>query len=97
MSAIKDLPEERIGIYSGESRSGVMHQGLFQRLAREEIKQMVCRGELCLIIGTDAASEGLNLQRLGTLINLDLPWNPTRLEQRKGLFFGFHFWFINSS
>jgi hypothetical protein len=26
----------------------------------------------------------LNLQRLGTLINLDLPWNPTRLEQRKG-------------
>lgn len=28
--------------------------------------------------------EGLNLQRLGTLINIDLPWNPTRLEQRKG-------------
>jgi hypothetical protein len=39
---------------------------------------------LRLLLGTDAASEGLNLQRLGTLINLDLPWNPTRLEQRKG-------------
>ncbi|MDR1961650.1 MAG: helicase SNF2, partial [Gracilibacteraceae bacterium] len=26
----------------------------------------------------------LNLQALGTLINIDLPWNPTRLEQRKG-------------
>ena len=37
-----------------------------------------------LLLGTDAASEGLNLQRLSTLINLDLPWNPTRLEQRKG-------------
>jgi SNF2 family DNA or RNA helicase len=36
------------------------------------------------LLGTDAASEGLNLQRLGTLINIDLPWNPTRLEQRKG-------------
>ena len=36
------------------------------------------------MLGTDAASEGLNLQRLATLINLDLPWNPTRLEQRKG-------------
>ena len=35
-------------------------------------------------MGTDAASEGLNLQTLGTLINFDLPWNPTRLEQRKG-------------
>jgi hypothetical protein len=37
-----------------------------------------------LMLGTDAASEGLNLQRLARLINLDLPWNPTRLEQRKG-------------
>ena len=36
------------------------------------------------MIGTDAASTGLNLQRLGCLINLDLPWNPTLLEQRKG-------------
>ncbi len=80
----EDLTEEKIGIYSGSSRSGVMHKGLFKRMAREEIKQMVRRGELRLIIGTDAASEGLNLQRLGTLINLDLPWNPTRLEQRKG-------------
>ena len=41
-------------------------------------------GDLKLLLGTDAASEGLNLQRLGTLINIDLPWNPTRLEQRKG-------------
>jgi superfamily II DNA/RNA helicase len=32
---------------------------------------------LKLLIGTDAASTGLNLQRLGCLINLDLPWNPT--------------------
>ena len=44
---------------------------------------MVRRGEIRLMLGTDAASEGLNLQSLGTLIN-DLPWNPTRLEQRKG-------------
>jgi hypothetical protein len=80
----EDLTEEKIGIYSGESRSGVMYQGILKRMAREEIKQMVRRGELRLIIGTDAASEGLNLQKLGTLINLDLPWNPTRLEQRKG-------------
>jgi superfamily II DNA/RNA helicase len=45
---------------------------------------MVRTGEIRLLAGTDAASEGLNLQRLGTLINVDLPWNPTRLEQRKG-------------
>jgi superfamily II DNA/RNA helicase len=37
-----------------------------------------------LVIATDAACEGLNLQTLGTRINIDLPWNPSRLEQRIG-------------
>ena len=57
---------------------------MFRRESREELKRLVRTGELRLILGTDAASEGLNLQSLGTLMNLDLPWNPTRLEQRKG-------------
>ena len=79
-----DLPQEVIGIYAGGQHSGVMEEGGFRPIPREELKQMVRRGDLRLLLGTDAASEGLNLQRLGTLINLDLPWNPTRLEQRKG-------------
>ncbi|MFH1897718.1 MAG: helicase-related protein [Candidatus Desantisbacteria bacterium] len=45
---------------------------------------MVKSRKIKILVGTNAASEGLNLQTLGTLINLDLPWNPTRLEQRKG-------------
>jgi superfamily II DNA/RNA helicase len=36
------------------------------------------------MVATDAACEGLNLQTLGALINVDLPWNPTKLEQRIG-------------
>jgi hypothetical protein len=80
----QDMPQECTGIYAGGQRSGVMVQGVFTPERRDELKQMVQRGELRLLLGTDAASEGLNLQRLGTLINLDLPWNPTRLEQRKG-------------
>ncbi len=40
--------------------------------------------ELRLLVATDAACEGLNLQTLGSLINVDLPWNPARLEQRLG-------------
>jgi hypothetical protein len=79
-----DFSKEAIGIYAGGQHSGVMEEGGFRPLSREELKQMVRRGDLRLLLGTDAASEGLNLQRLGTLINLDLPWNPTRLEQRKG-------------
>ena len=80
----QEIPEEPIGIYAGSGRSAIIKGGVLQREEREELKKMVRRGELRLILGTDAASEGLNLQRLGTLINLDLPWNPTRLEQRKG-------------
>jgi hypothetical protein len=73
-----------IGLYAGSNRSGVWRDSRFQRCERETLKTRVRAGELKLLLGTDAASEGLNLQRLGTLINIDLPWNPTRLEQRKG-------------
>lgn len=73
-----------IGLYAGSNRSGFWRERRFQRCDREMLKKRVRSGELKLILGTDAASEGLNLQKLGTLINIDLPWNPTRLEQRKG-------------
>ena len=73
-----------IGLYAGSHRSGFWRQGVFQRCDRNDLKGRVRSGDLRLLLGTDAASEGLNLQRLGTLINIDLPWNPTRLEQRKG-------------
>ncbi|EGV16684.1 helicase-related protein [Thiocapsa marina] len=79
-----EIPEEEIGIYAGARRSGIMHNGVFTGAARELIKERVRTGKIRVLIGTDVASEGLNLQRLGTLINLDLPWNPSRLEQRKG-------------
>lgn len=79
-----DFTDEKIGIYAGSGRSGIIENGVFKRASREEIKALVSKGTIRLLLGTDAASEGLNLQTLGTLINLDLPWNPTRLEQRKG-------------
>ncbi len=79
-----DLPDEPIAFYSGPSNSGIMRSKNWIPKSRDELKQMVMKGEIRLMLGTDAASEGINLQRLATLINLDLPWNPTRLEQRKG-------------
>ncbi len=81
----RDLPnQEVIGIYAGGQKSGHICNGEYTRCDRNVLKKMVQSGEIRLILGTDAASEGLNLQKLGSLINLDLPWNPTRLEQRKG-------------
>jgi hypothetical protein len=78
------IPEETMGIYAGGQKSCTVLGGAFTGASRERLKEMVRKGEVRLLLGTDAANEGLNLQRLGTLINLDLPWNPTRLEQRKG-------------
>ena len=40
--------------------------------------------EVQMLIATDAAGEGINLQRAHLMVNYDLPWNPNRLEQRFG-------------
>lgn len=73
-----------IGLYAGGDKSGIYLNGNFRKCTKDELKAMVRDGKLKVLAGTDAASEGLNLQTLSTLINVDLPWNPTRLEQRKG-------------
>ena len=80
----RDIKGEIIGIYAGGDKSGIIQDGVYTKKTKEEIKAMVKQYEIKILLGTDAASEGLNLQTLGSLINLDLPWNPTRLEQRKG-------------
>jgi len=40
--------------------------------------------EVLVLLATDAAGEGINLQRAHLMVNYDLPWNPNRLEQRFG-------------
>ena len=42
------------------------------------------RGKIDLLIATDLAYEGLNLQRAGVVVHYDIPWNPVRLDQRNG-------------
>jgi len=51
--------------------------------ARREA-QRVFRTEAKIMVATDAAGEGINLQFCRYLINWDIPWNPNRLEQRMG-------------
>jgi len=78
------LPNEVVGVYAGTGKSGLFRDGRFSTVQRDIIKAAVKSRELRLVVATDAACEGLNLQTLGTLINVDLPWNPSRLEQRLG-------------
>ncbi len=77
-------PDEAIGLYAGAGRSRLYQRGDSVAVERETLKRMVAEHQIRVMAATDAACEGLNLQTLGTLINVDLPWNPTRLEQRIG-------------
>jgi superfamily II DNA or RNA helicase len=80
----KSLAGETIGVYAGAGKSGMFRGADFASVEREDIKGAVKKRDIRLVVATDAACEGLNLQTLGTLINVDLPWNPSRLEQRLG-------------
>lgn len=76
---------EKIRSLLGNAESVVtIHGGMLRderRKVEERFKQDV---EVRILIATDAAGEGINLQRAHLMINYDLPWNPNRLEQRFG-------------
>ncbi len=76
--------EDRIRTLLGRPEAVVViHGGLGreERIAQESFTQ---DKEVEILIATDAASEGINLQRGHLMVNYDLPWNPNRLEQRFG-------------
>ncbi|MEN9226257.1 MAG: helicase-related protein [Thermostichus sp. DRC_bins_24] len=67
-------PEAVVTIHGGMGREE-------RKKAEEAFKQDVT---VQVLIATDAAGEGINLQRAHLMVNYDLPWNPNRLEQRFG-------------
>jgi len=77
--ANSERAEERIAAFTGATSQD----------RREDIKQAFNRDPaiepLRILVCTDAAREGINLQmRCADLIHIDLPWNPSRIEQRNG-------------
>jgi len=74
----------QVACYSG--RGGERYDGImWVPVTKEEIKNAFREGEeVKILLCTEAASEGLNLQTCGVLINYDMPWNPMRAEQRIG-------------
>jgi len=78
-------PSMLIGTYSGKGGQYVDPQTKgVKGVDREEVKHRFIRGEIDILICTDAAAEGLNLQTANLLVNYDLPWNPMKVEQRIG-------------
>ncbi|MRK01386.1 DEAD/DEAH box helicase [Aeromicrobium sp. S22] len=62
----------------------VIHGGV-RRTDRRQITEEFTKNRECqILLATDAAGEGLNLQAAHLMVNYDLPWNPNRIEQRFG-------------
>lgn len=59
-----------------------IHGGM--KLAERVKAEGIFRNEAQIMIATEAAGEGINLQFCNLMINYDIPWNPNRLEQRMG-------------
>ncbi|HTW72946.1 MAG TPA: DISARM system SNF2-like helicase DrmD [Acetobacteraceae bacterium] len=78
--ALSDLdPDDRIAAFTGATTSDrreALKRAFNANPAEEKLRILIC---------TDAAREGINLQaHCHDLIHIDLPWNPSRLEQRNG-------------
>jgi len=74
----------RVMCFSGRGGEVRDTDGRWRRISREEAKRRFREGNADVLLCTDAASEGLNFQFCGALINYDMPWNPMRVEQRIG-------------
>jgi SNF2 family DNA or RNA helicase len=77
--------ERRISTLLGRTQAvRIIHGGMGREdrmTAQEEFRH---NPEVQVLLATDAAGEGINLQRAHLMVNYDLPWNPNRIEQRFG-------------
>jgi superfamily II DNA or RNA helicase len=77
--------ESRITTLLGRKEAVVMIHGGMGREDRMNAQESFRHDpEVQVLLATDAAGEGINLQRAHLMVNYDLPWNPNRLEQRFG-------------
>ena len=75
----------RIGTLLGNREAVVTIHGGMGREDRLKAQEAFRHDpEVKVLLATDAAGEGINLQRAHLMVNYDLPWNPNRIEQRFG-------------
>ncbi len=76
---------ERIRALLGRDEAvATIHGGMGREERRKAQEAFTQDKGVQVLVATDAAGEGINLQRAHLMVNYDLPWNPNRLEQRFG-------------
>ena len=77
--------QQRISTLLGRPDAVVTIHGGMGREERRKIQEAFLHDpQVQVLVATDAAGEGINLQRAHLMVNYDLPWNPNRIEQRFG-------------
>ncbi len=77
--------QQRITTMLGRAEAVVLIQGGMGREERAKAQESFMHDPgVQVLLATDAAGEGINLQRAHVMVNYDLPWNPNRIEQRFG-------------
>ena len=77
--------EQRVTTLLGRKEAVVIIHGGIGREERLKVQESFRHDpEVQVLLATDAAGEGINLQRAHLMVNYDLPWNPNRIEQRFG-------------
>jgi hypothetical protein len=80
-----DYLEDRLSLLLGrDNRIEVIHGGVDRGQRRLAQVRFTQDAQSTVLLATDAAGEGVNLQVAHLMINYDIPWNPNRLEQRFG-------------
>jgi len=76
---------ERLRSWFGRPDAVEFIHGGVRREERKRVQETFTHDKDCVVlVATDAAGEGINLQRAHLVVNYDLPWNPNRIEQRFG-------------
>jgi superfamily II DNA or RNA helicase len=78
------LQDKIVGLMGKEEAVITIHGGVNRDDRRKNQDQFRQNPNVIILLATDAAGEGVNLQNANLMINYDLPWNPNRLEQRFG-------------
>jgi superfamily II DNA or RNA helicase len=78
------LAEKIRALLGDPSHVGTIHGQTPRELRRQIQESFMNDPEMLVLVATDAAGEGINLQRAHLMVNYDLPWNPNRIEQRFG-------------
>ena len=78
------LADQTRGLLGKAEAVVVIHGGIGRDDRRKAQEAFTQDKDVQILVATDAAGEGINLQRAHLMVNYDLPWNPNRLEQRFG-------------